>query len=525
MASIEYKKLNTKHECYDAEYWEACRLLYSGGRALLGNKGVLSKVFYRRRSEKDAPYMERLQKAYYVNYAGSIIDHIVAGLFQDPVTVDSDELPEFYDEFLKDCSPLGGAKQSFSQLLKQQVTNALICRRWWTLVDLPSIDPEQRSANLSDQEKSGALNAYALAIPPECVIDWEEYSNGALAWVLVKSIEKRRASLDSDRETITERYQYWDELEWRRYEISYRKDRPPIDSDPVQLVAEGKHSFGKVPISYGEVPDGLWAMNKLEGLAREHLNKRCALSHAEDLALMPNLYEFLGAENPLDGAISAAQQDTGRWINQTRGVGYVQARGSQDRVEYIGPDSTPFAVALASCNNLRDEMYRVLHQMALSVDASSAAAIGRSGESKAQDKAATVVVLRSLGQLVRDHAQSVLDLVNRGRGDGVEEFTLRGMERFESDDLGQLITEAQNITLVDIPSATFKAEYYTSIASSALRDLATPEVQEQIKAELEMAYASDLGAGGVEEPQEVNGQGSAEKDENGGVVKDEVTAD
>lgn len=520
MASIEYKKLNTKHECYDAEYWEACRLLYSGGRALLGNKGVLSKVFYRRRSEKDAPYMERLQKAYYVNYAGSIIDHIVAGLFQDPVTVDSDGLPPFYDEFFEDCSPEGGSKQSFAQLLKAQVTNALICKRWWTLVDLPSVDPEQRSANLSDQEKSGALNAYAIALPAECVIDWEEYSNGALVWVLVKSIEKKRLSLDSDRETITERFQYWDESEWRRYEISYRKDKPPRPDDPVPLVAEGKHSFGKVPIAYSEVPDGLWAMNKLEGLAREHLNKRCALSHAEDLALMPNLYEFLGAENPLDGAISAAQQDTGRWINQTRGVGYVQARGAQDRVEYIGPDSTPFKVALESCNNLRDEMYRVLHQMALSVDASSAAAIGRSGESKAQDRAATVVVLRSLGQLVRDHAQSVLDLVNKGRGDGVDEFVLHGMERFDSDDLGVIITEAQNLSLVDIPSPTFKSSYFAGVAESALRDRATPELAEQIKNELEMAYSLD------QQASDAGSQAATKQAEDvvSGVVTNEVEA-
>ena len=74
-------------------------------------------------------------------------------------------------------------------------------------------------------------------------------------------------------------------------------------------------------------------MNKIESIARELLNKRCALSWAEFKSLYPVLYEFMQDEDP-EACAGGVAEDNDRAVNQTRGIGYVQERAEKDRAEF-----------------------------------------------------------------------------------------------------------------------------------------------------------------------------------------------
>jgi hypothetical protein len=237
-----------------------------------------------------------------------------------------------------------------------------------------------------------------------------------------------------------------------------------------------------------ELPDGLWCMNKLERLAREHFNKRCALSWAEYKTLFQERYEFEAPPDPATAGPAIAE-DEDRPLNQVRGLGYTQVRAAGDRVEYIGPDSAPFEVALKSLKDLRDEMHRVTHQMALTFD-NSPAAIRRSGESKAQDKASHAVVLMGLGQYVREHAYDIVTTISMGRGDDLE-WTASGMNKFDSQSMGDLIIEAETLENINIPSPTFQLRHKYLIAKTKLGDEASEEDLAKIEQELEEALSGD----------------------------------
>lgn len=503
LAQLPFGVLEQKHPEYDAEYWTLCRALYEGGRKLLNDNDLMRACFPQHMHEAQNVYEERKKRAFYIPYAAQIIDYIIAGLMGSPVecmSEDGGNTDDYYEELFKDVSPHGGRRQTFNALLREQMLMALLCRRAWTQIDFPIAPGDDLVTSAAQQEAIGATDAYAIQIDPTSVYDWEEDDSGELLWCMVcKDTAKRRSILDS-RDSITRTYTIYTRTSWSRYEITFDRKRPPNAKTPVTLAQEGVHSFGRVPLLRLELPPGLWAMNKLECLAREHFNKRCALAWAEYKTLFQQLYEFESPPDPLTMGPAIAQDDN-RAVNQVRGIGYIQTRYAGDRAEYVGPDSTPFKTALESIKDLRDEMHRVTHQMALTFD-NSAAALQRSGESKAQDRASNTVVLKGLGQLLREYALEIIESISVGRGDSYE-WTCSGLNHFEEASLTDLITEAEALENIEIPSPTFQRRHKYMLAKMKLGDEASDEDLKAIEEELETAFATDMRPAEVEEARPV----------------------
>lgn len=481
--AIEYKMLKLRHPEYDEDLWAKCRAFYAGGKALLGDKRLLESVFPKHMAEESTIYEERKARAYYIPYAGEIIDAIAAALFGEPIKMRSD--PEshdsFYDEFIEDCSPPAGRKMPLNDLLRRQLITALLCRQAWTLVDLPE-RPVGLDAptSMGEEEQAGLLDAYACPIDPECVIDWEETEDEELLWALIKHKERKRKDIGGDRKMVTERYTHYTATDFRVYEITYHEDKPPQDADMVPLVRSGPHSFGRVPLLRLDVGEGLWAMGKILPIAVAHFNLRNGLNWTELKSLFPILAAFLGPEE----AMNPATDDPNRAVNQRFGQGRIATFAANDRLEYVSPDSGPFKAAMEDLAGLRDEMHRVLHHMALSVE-NSAAALQRSAESKQIDQAATAVILRALGQFVREHAVEIFVMVGVGRVDPESEWYAEGAERFNEQSIEALIEQAGTVETLQIPSATFKRLWSFMIARRLLGENATDEDLEDIRAELE----------------------------------------
>jgi hypothetical protein len=82
--SLPYEQFQTRHDSYDADYWQRLRAFYAGGKKLFSNERLMAEIFPKHRDELEQIYEERKKRAHYVPYAGEIIDHIVAALCAQP---------------------------------------------------------------------------------------------------------------------------------------------------------------------------------------------------------------------------------------------------------------------------------------------------------------------------------------------------------------------------------------------------------------------------------------------------------
>lgn len=504
---IKFSDLKERNDEWKGDFWRTCRALYAGGPTLLADEEILRKVMPKHNAEDDRIYKERLSRAFYIPYPGSIIDKIVAELTGKPIIVerapvtqelhengsksveqDESPLPDFYKLFFDDCSKPGGKKTSINQLAREQILTALQCQAAWTLVDLPRLAPESY-ASLLEQEKAGALRAYACPIAPENVIDWECDESGEFKFVLIQVISCKRDGLTSKRNMVKISWTYYTPDEWALYELEYDKKKNPggpTDRMEATLKAEGVHTFGRVPVRRLCLSEGLWAMGKLEAMARAHLNQRNALSWAQLKSMFPVPILYAANPNPLD----PLTEDAGR-AQQRVGPGYLMVLAEKDKMEYFSPDISTYEAAASDLASIRDEMHRVLHHMAMSVD-NTGAALGRSAESKSIDQVAASVLLKALGTIVREHIEDIYQTVTAGRQEKESvSVSAKGMDTFEDTTMSQIIADALTVESINIPSATLQRKWKLKVAKTILGADATPEEVETIEDELEEAITQD----------------------------------
>lgn len=498
--SLPYGRLRATHPDYLAPYWRRLQAFYAGGRKLLEDTQLMREVFPPHANEDETVYLERVKRAFYLNHAGAILDQFISALYGDPVHVapegeESTDDP-VYRDFFSDCSPPHGRRLPFNRLLRDRIRSALCFRRAWTLVDLPDAEPGQFDS-LQEQEKANALSPYAVPLTPFEVLDWEEDDDGELLWLMRCQKSCRRRDPTEKRDTVVETYTLYSRADWTRFVVEYKEGEQgdqqasKIPEDEHLIPGERKpHTFGRVPVACLELPEGLWAMDRLESPVREHFNKCCATAWFEYKCAFPALYEFTAPEIPgIDTPVSSNQEDPNRATNQKRGIGYVQVRGGDDKAGYVSPDPGVLTSLAASNSALKDEIYRVLFSLAMASD-NSAAALGRSGDSKAQDKAATSVLLIALGEYLRDHATDIHELASAGRGDKIT-WTASGADTFDPIALSELVEQAVVLEGVSIPSATFQRLWKAGLAKRLVAADAGEDDLRTIDEELEENITAD----------------------------------
>jgi hypothetical protein len=484
--AIKRKVLDTQHLDYCGDYIERLRALYEGGKSLLHNRKVMGEIFPRHRQEPQAVYDERCKRAIYISFASGIVDRITAGLAADPVVLEqsgAETLPDWYAKFVEDVSPPGGERVPLASFARRQVTEMLVSQCAWARVDMPK---PGEFASLGEQVRAGNLDAYVVPVPCESVWNFKRSSSGELEWVTLYDSDKPQERWDSERNITLETWTIWTRQGWVKYQ-DRRKDGEEVNPDkPIPLLDEGAHSFERVPLICTAIPKGLWAMDTLESPAREHFNKRSALAWGELMSLLPELYEFKGPEETSEPT-SESQQDPKRDVNQKRGPGYVQRRGHQDKAQWIGPDSAPFTEARASLAELRDDMHRTMHMMAMSIS-QNATSLGRSAESKKEDRSETNIVLTALGQFARDHITDVVRMVSHGRKDPtlVDKWKVEGASQFETDSGDAIIGRAEVLVNVPVKSPTFQREVQKDVAKAWLGERAEDDkIMEIIEKEID----------------------------------------
>lgn len=475
---IDYKTLSTtRSREYDGDYWCKIRILYEGAKtlkdALNGNK-IRSEIFPSHLGEEPDVYKERIKRSCYVNYLSQLVDYIVSVLFSDPVKItaggdgedlDPGSVAPFYDDFYRNTAQPGSRPVTFNETLRRVALDALLFKRAWLLVEFPKkpvgedgapVQPASRYAEEQLEAGGQYKRAYCCSVDPECVYDWERAEDGELAWAMIHDKAYPRATVDAKRTTCVETFTVYDRDGWTRYTWEYDEEKsPPKDNDGPTRTESGAHDFGRVPLLDFAIPDGLWAGGKMENIAVELFNKLSALSWGQYRSLFQVLAINLQNADPKDG-FSPIAEDQNRAVNQTLGPGRVWVGAEKDQIRYVGPDAGPFAEARAYLAELRDEMHRVLHQMAQAVD-NSGAGLKRSGESKQQDQEAGAIVSRELGRIFREVTTTIYDTVAAGRKETDKTWSVSGLESYDEQGASDLVAEAVQLETVSIPSPTWQA--------------------------------------------------------------------
>lgn len=527
-AAMTWADFQQRHPEWRGDYWAECRALYAGGDKLLADKSVLERLFPKHLHENAQIYEERKKRAHYFPYAGTIIDHLLAGLGTDPLRVSfalvdaetgTSELPpaaEWWASWIQDVTDSAERPSDYGleaddegddddeggttvhSFIVDVLREALQTRAAWVLADLPPPDADKPMPIIDSKlaaEQNGKHDPYLCVVPAEQVIDWQMSDDGKrIEWAIIMTQDQIRATPKERRGKVRHTFVIWDADFCTTYQIDVDMAQlPPPDTIVPVKAGPTPHGFGRVPIERLCLPEGLHAMGKLHSLAREHFNKRCAMSWAEYKSLYSVLYEYLGPEDNNGLPVAGAQMDSARASNQIRGQGYTQVRGKDDRAEFVGPDVAPYKEARESCNDAMREMHRVMFSMAMSANMDSAA-LSRSGDSKSQDNATTGVLLDAYGQIARRFLRRLLVLASLGRGEAAPKCHVDGLEAFDVEGTADAIEEA--VTLlngVPILSPLFRELYLARVYTKVLGEV-TPDQSAKIREQIRDAISNEQAA-------------------------------
>jgi len=452
--------INREHPEYIARkaMWRKYKDLYAGGERLRDNA---SEYLVRRHKEPGEVYAERLNRVFYENYIGSIVDWYAATLLRrEPVLAfEGNDSPAkaFYNLFTDDCDLKG---TNFSEFFRQRFVQALVSGSSYLVVDFPRLNGP--ALTRAEEDASGRSRAYLVDYSADEVINWNYDQAGNLDWAVVRTSCLQPSKVSDAKWERETRWIYYDR---ERFQI-YRKAG---EGQPVEAVDEGQHGLAalqRVPLFRLQLSEGLWLMNKAALLQLEHFNKSNALSWALTMSLfaMPVVYSE-------------------REWNQIVGESYYIQLGPQDRFGWTEPEGKVYQIAADNLVRLKDEIYRVCYLMTHA--ASGVPPI--SGASKQRDFSITHEVLRAYGDTLKDVMKQVLRAIAAARQDGVA-IDVSGLDEFDIGDFSNELDDAKKLLDLGIGSETLRKQVFKKLAFKYLCDT-RQETKNQVADEIDrMTY-------------------------------------
>lgn len=233
------------------------------------------------------------------------------------------------------------------------------------------------------------------------------------------------------------------------------------------------HRLGRLPVVRLELPSGLWAMGKLED----------------------PVVASLRADNERTWALHQAANElltiTSKWGDEKVELGHghflrlARDKDGEDKAAFVAPSGVAFDHLERDATQKREQVYRLVQQLALAADADSTPA-KLSGASKAEDWRSAEVVLAAYADLVLDAMREVLALVARVRGDA-QVPSVGGLEGWQHEDLETFLTAAAAATDARALSPTFRKVVAKREVERLLQDEVSDEDLEVIRKEIDEA--------------------------------------
>ena len=436
------------------------RDLYAGGEQFLQNA---DRYLVSRQKEPSAVYTERLSRAFYENYAGSIIDWYAATLFRREPLLTFEGHDEsgrrFFNTFAEDCDLRGS---TLSDFFRRQLVEALVSGRSYLVVDFPKAG--KVVATRAEEEEMGLSRAYLSDYPAHSVINWDRNGHGEYEWVMLRTERTVSGGLEGADARTERKWTYYDR---ERYRVWLQEERNGKKTEPQEVDAglHGLARLGRVPVFEFSLGDGLWLMNKAASLQLEHFNKSNALSWALTMGLfaMPVVY-------------------SDREWKQSVGESYYLQLGKEDRFGWTEPEGHVYEIALRNIDRLKEEIYRVCYLLSQS-GGSMTKNTALTGYSKERDYTITQEVLRGFGDAVKDSMKRVLKAVAEARQDAIT-IGVSGLDEFDIGDFSSELADAERLLGLNIDSPTLRAQIRKKLAMKYLCDV-RQEVKDQIAREID----------------------------------------
>lgn len=444
--------------------WKRYKVLYAGGEEL---RTKADEYLVRRSKEPNDVYYERLNRVFYENYIGSIIDWYAATLMRrEPVILYDGHNAAgltFFNAFADDCDLKG---TTLSDFFRQSLVQALVYGSSYVAVDFPRNAGEAQ--NRAEEDLSGRSRAFLTEYSPDELINWEHDGDGNLQWAVIRTPALRHSEASPDGWKRETRWLYYDRTQFRLY----RKAGDSEEQDAIELLDEGRHGLAsqqKVPLFQLRISDGLWLMNKAALLQLEHFNKSNALAWALTMGLfaMPVVYSE-------------------REWSQIAGESYYIQLGPEDRFGWTEPEGHVYQIAADNLERLKDEIYRVSYLMNQALGPQSGRSL-QSGLSKQLDFSTTQEVLRTYGDAVKHTLKQVLRAIETARQDGLS-VDVSGLDEFDIADFSTELDDARKLLDMGIQSPTFKKQLFKKLAFKYFCDL-KQEVKNQIASEIDASFA------------------------------------
>lgn len=454
---MKLSDLRRPHAEYDLALFHRHKDLFEGGKSL---RSRLSSYLPQHPAEPSELYKSRLTSATYINYCAPIVNYFASWLFTSPPDCRPSPEAPWFAGFRDNCNERG---TDFAWFLRERFVEALLHQRSYWRVEAP-----ERAERLSaaEVEAQGLNKVHLCPVPITSVVNWLSADDGELQWLLEHRCSTSLESLFDASSTTRETWTLWSRDEApKQWTAVYAEDKPP--QQDAELPEEpGPTSRKGIPFVVLELPPELWVLNLISDPQLELFRKRNALSWAIDRSCFSMPVVFTASKKQV----------------QAMGAGYFLQLGKDDRFEWPAPPSAPFATIETNAEKLKDELFRVAHQMAQGVS-NNAAAVGRSADSKAQDAAATEIVLQAFGSVLREPIKQTLSIASALRGERTE-WTVAGLDTYNMVDGKTLAETLLTLDPLQIPSASFRREALATLTDSVL-PRASEELRAKIRQELE----------------------------------------
>lgn len=438
--------------------------LYLGGERFKNNA---SNYLIRRHKEPNDIYFERLNRVFYENYIGSIIDWYTATLFRrEPVIQffgNNDTGKTFFNSFVQDCDRRGTALADF---YKKQITEALVYGKSYVAIDFPRANGPAFSR--AQEDAAGLSRAYLVDYTADDVINWSYDQHGVLEWIVIRTSGLKQKSVQDEHWRHETRWLYYDREAFTLY--ATESDSAGAHGNP-EVIASGPHALtaqGRVPVFELGVNHGLWLMNKASLIQLEHFDKSNGLGWALSMGLFATPVVYSDRE-----------------FTQIVGESYFIQLGPQDRFGWTEPTGNVYQVAADNLDRLQNEIYRVCY-----MNSQFTGKVGggtQSGLSKAWDFTVTEEILRAYGDVVKASMCGVLNAISAARQDELQ-IGVSGMDEFDIQDLSGELQDAQSLMALKVPSATLTQQLYKRVALKFFSD-SRQDIKTKIAEEIDQAPA------------------------------------
>lgn len=467
------KILESKHPIYEQYCQQWCDWFnwYAGQN--------IDKYIQKHQRESGPNFRRRLQRAYYYNYTGAIVELIAAFVYskgivrsffrEDEQLAQQEHIEK--NEFWTDCDL---KKTSINEFMQKIFTFTKI----WGFVDVVTDMPRTPYEILNEQDRLDAnIRPYLYYILPMNAINWEMDDKGEYIWFRWRERVDRQLNPFSMRSSVVLwEYWTWTRDAWYRHLVYTDRGKKPV----ARLIDAGEHSLGQVPVTrfYGkrDMLEQYIGQSFVEPIGKINVDIANSVSLLTE-EIRSKVFNILVMEDPnagMEGDANGADIGaTGVEIGNNNALLWA----GQHQPYYLAPASDPGRFIMEWIEKSTEEIYKLA-----TLWTDTGIRESRSGVSYSYEFNRTNAMLADSAQLMEEGEIAVHKLYCKWLG---EEW--QGLIDYpDSYDVEILEQEIQTTTSAKnaVRSPTFSREMEKRIVRKSL-DNSTTDVLEKVMSEID----------------------------------------